>query len=325
MKDWIKDYFTFNRNEQRGLAILLGLMLCSLLFSIFSPSLVRHKEYDYSAFKAQVEKFMADTVETVNGRENQPEGNHSGSPGPMPQPLHDFLSDPFTFDPNTLEESEWAKTGLNSKVIRNIIRYREKGGTFRTREDFRKIYGMTDSAFAILEPYIIIHYEKPQEPVPWQKGNSKEQPAGDPGKSESDIILQVELNTADSAALTALPGIGPSFASRIIKYRNMLGGYVHVEQLLEVKGMDSIRFSGIKNNITADASRVKKMDLNAVSFKEMARHPYFEYYLVKIIFSYRDRIKSYDSVGQLRNVENIYPELYDKIAPYLEVKPKADN
>ena len=61
------------------------------------------------------------------------------------------------------------------------------------------------------------------------------------------------------------------------------------------------------------------MDLNKVEFKVMLKHPYFEYYLVKAIFGYRDKIKAFDSIQQLRNIEAIYPELYEKIEPYLEV------
>jgi competence protein ComEA len=324
MKDWIRDYFTFTRNEQRGLAILLGLMLLTLALSILAPIFVKDKEYDISDFKAQVEAFLADTLQKT--------GNISSFTKKTPAYYNaedlaeraDFLASPFNFDPNDLTKDEWQKTGLEGKVIHNILRYKEKGGKFRDKEGFRKIYGMTDSMYSILEPYIVIH-EKDNEKKKWdQKEMDREDIPRDTSTYLSDNATIIELNTADSAQLLQLPGIGPSFASRIIKYRKLLGGYVSVEQIMEIKGMDSARFSGIRDHLTADPSLVLKMDLNSVAFKEMMRHPYFEYYLVKMIFNYKDRIKSFDSVGQLRNMENMYPELYEKISPYLRVKQKDE-
>lgn len=324
MKDWIKDYFTFTKGEQRGLAILLGLMLLTLAFSIFAPYFARDREYDISAFKAQVEAFLADTVQQT--------GNISSFTKNIPGNYNtedfaeraDFLASPFYFDPNDLAEDQWQKTGLEGKVIHNILRYKEKGGKFRDKEGFRKIYGMTDSMYSILEPYIDIH-EKDNEKKKWDKKeiDQKDIPR-DTSSYLTDNVTIIELNTADSAQLLQLPGIGPSFASRIIKYRKLLGGYVNVDQIMEIKGMDSARYSGIRDHLTADPSLIMKMDLNSIAFKEMMRHPYFEYYLVKMIFNFKDRIKSFDSVGQLRSIENMYPELYEKISPYLKAEQRDE-
>ena len=84
--------------------------------------------------------------------------------------------------------------------------------------------------------------------------------------------------------------------------------------------MDSIRYNQFRDQVTIDQLLVKKIDLNAVAFKELLRHPYFEYYLVKAIFNFKDEIKAFDSVGQLQSIPVMYEELYEKIAPYLEVK-----
>jgi competence protein ComEA len=324
MKDWIRDYFTFTRGEQRGLAILLGLLLLTLAFSILAPGFVKDKEYDISEFKAQVEAFLADTLTETADISSYPKKNTSNFNSEDNAERADFLASPFNFDPNDLTEDQWQKTGLEGKVIHNILRYKEKGGKFRDKEGFRKIYGMTDSMYSILEPYIDIH-EKDNEKKKWDKEEmEREDLPRDTSTYLSDDVAIIELNTADSAQLLQLPGIGPSFATRIIKYRKLLGGYISVEQLMEIKGMDSARFSGIRDHLTVDPSLVKKMDLNSVAFKEMMRHPYFEYYLVKMIFNYKDKLKSFDSVGQLRNIENMYPEIYEKISPYLIVIQK-DN
>ena len=92
------------------------------------------------------------------------------------------------------------------------------------------------------------------------------------------------------------------------------------EQLFEIKGMDSVRFNQFKNQIIVDPLLIRRIDINAVTFKELLKHPYFEYYLVKAIFEKRDAMKRYDSVGQIRSIEVMYEELYSKISPYLEVR-----
>jgi DNA uptake protein ComE-like DNA-binding protein len=90
---------------------------------------------------------------------------------------------------------------------------------------------------------------------------------------------------------------------------------------MEIKGMDSLRYSQFKGQINVDPQLIRKIDLNSATFKELLKHPYFEYYLVKAIMSYKDEIRTWDSVGQLRKVPVMYEELYVKIAPYLEVGP----
>jgi len=324
MKEWFKEFFTFNRNEQRGMVILLALMLLSVGFRFVLPLLIIEDLYDDESFRLQVEQFLKDTVASAEKYNKSGTGNIPVSPN---GPGTIFIPDPFFFDPNEMDETRWRKTGLDERVIRNILRYRAKGGVFRSKDDLRKIYGMADSCFEILEPYIQI---KPVESLKDTNVNRAKKypdykpPAYQP--SEVKFTGTLDLNSADSAQLESLPGIGPGFASRIIRYREKLGGYVAVDQLLEIKGMDSARVSGLKERMEVDRSKVQQMDLNHVAFKEMLKHPYFEYYLVKAIFNRKDRIRSYDSVAQIRDLENMYPELYDKISPYLKVtKPEKKD
>jgi len=322
MKDRIKDYFAFNKKEQRGLIILVGIMLLSVLINIFLPVLVPEKEFDITPFQQEVAEFMASVAKQDSARKTKPERYSYDFKEEEVPFLIPFLASPFYFDPNELSEEQWLNMGMKTKIIRNIMRYREKGGTFRDKEGFRKIYGMEDSVFAILDPYIRIK-EKPKAPSSsYLKYNDKKDSAK-PGntytKYKQDTLI-IELNSADSASLLVLHGIGPSYAGRIIKYRELLGGFINVEQLKEIRGLDSIRFNQFRDQVTVNPVPVRKIDLNSVAFKEMLKHPYFEYYLVKEIFNYKDEIKAYDSVGQLRKIPVMYEELYQKIAPYLKVE-----
>ena len=117
----------------------------------------------------------------------------------------------------------------------------------------------------------------------------------------------IEINGADSAQLLPLPGIGPVFAGRIIKYRNLLGGFVLVEQLGEVYGMPAETIDRIRNRIHLDTSFIRKIRLNKASFKELLRHPYLEYEDVKSLIQYRDFKGNIISVHELR-INQILPD-----------------
>ena len=123
----------------------------------------------------------------------------------------------FRFDPNTAGMADLQRLGFSEKQARSIVNYRLKGGRFRRKSDFAKSFVVSDSVFARLEPYI-------------------------------DIPL-VDINSADSAAFDALPGIGPYFASQMVLYRAKIGGYTSVEQLLDIPWFDEERLAGIRDLI----------------------------------------------------------------------------
>ena len=127
----------------------------------------------------------------------------------------------------------------------------------------------------------------------------------------------IEINSADSAELDELPGIGLVFAKRIIKYREMLGGYVHPAQLREVYGMDSARFSGFIKLIRVDTSGIRKLDLNKATFKELLAHPYLEYDQVKEIVRFRDKKGVVISPGQLWSAGILADSLKGRLSHYL--------
>lgn len=127
----------------------------------------------------------------------------------------------------------------------------------------------------------------------------------------------VEINTADSAALVSLYGIGAVFADRIIKYRGLLGGFYSTEQLLEVYGMDTIRYDQIKDHIRADTGHVNKIPVNEAGFKTLLRHPYLDYETVKAIVNYRQYTDSIPNMDILRKVI-AYDPIFEKIRGYIE-------
>lgn len=148
----------------------------------------------------------------------------------------------FPFDPNTVTVADLQRLGLSARQAESIENYRSKGGRFRSKADFQKMYVVSDTLFARLESYI--------------------------------EIPKLELNTADSAALVTLRGIGPWYARKILDYRERLGGYIDKAQLLEIDGIDAERYAGFSDDITVDASQIRQLDLWHSPDSLLARHPY---------------------------------------------------
>lgn len=201
----------------------------------------------------------------------------------------------FKFNPNNLPADKWQQLGLSARQIGIIKNYEAKGGRFYKTTDFKKIYGISDEDYKQLSPYIDL-----------------------PGEKSSYIV--VELNSADSAKLTSLEGIGPAFAKRILNYRERLGGFVNKEQLKEVFGLDELKFSEIKGQVKVDAARIRKININTITFDKLRLMPYLNYKQVNAIIEYRAQHGRYAVLNDLSNIAIIDAGILRKIEPYLSFK-----
>ena len=132
--------------------------------------------------------------------------------------------------------------------------------------------------------------------------------------SKGETIL---LNETDTAEWKKIPGIGSAYASRIVKYRDLLGGFTHVEQLLEVYGIDQELFSRIAVYIEPDDS-YRKLQVNKSDFKELLRHPYLNYKQVQAIMTLRRKKGDISSMRELSILDEFTTEDILRLEPYLE-------
>jgi competence protein ComEA len=128
----------------------------------------------------------------------------------------------------------------------------------------------------------------------------------------------IELNAADSAQLTRVHGIGASFAIRIVRYRNRIGGFYKKDQLKEVYGLDSAKYTEIKDQLTVNPSAVVKININTISFASLRQSPYLSYKQASAIIEYRNQHGKYNSMEDVSNVAIITPETLRQIEPYLK-------
>jgi competence ComEA-like helix-hairpin-helix protein len=133
-------------------------------------------------------------------------------------------------------------------------------------------------------------------------------------------VFVIELNSADTFELQRLRGIGPSFARRIVKYRERLGGFTDKSQLLEIWGMDSIKYNAIREHLSVNPDSVHPINLNTVTFKELLSHPYFPFEATKAIMLYRKEHKKFVSIMELESIRIISDSAYRKMRVYIRIE-----
>lgn len=226
----------------------------------------------------------------------------------------------FTFDPNTASLNDLVRLGLRPKVAQTILNYRNKGGKFYKKEDFAKIYTLSEQDYKRLLPYIKIAGNNSREHYPAAHNYSSG--AGSDSSVRPYPQKQnkpVPVNTATAEELMQLRGIGNGYASRIIKYRDILGGYHKVEQLKEVYGMTDSLYEAIKPYMIIEPENIKLIAINTASEEELYKHPYIRK-MAKYIVSYRNEIGGFKQVEDFKQVPLINEEIYRKIVPYLSLK-----
>lgn len=219
------------------------------------------------------------------------------------------------FDPNTADSTLLLSLGLQPWQVRSIYRYRAKGGIYRQPSDFARLYGLTVKQYEELLPYI--HISDEYKPAAEVYGRT------DAVRSGRDTLrypvkLQpgqyVTLDDADTASLRKVPGIGRYYASRIVRYRNDLGGYVSVAQLSEIEGIPESALSYFK----VMGGAVRKLNLNRLTLNELKHHPYINFYQARRIIDYRRLKGPLHSIDDLRLLKDFSQRDIERLRPYVE-------
>ena len=294
-------YFSFSKGERRGIIVLFTLILLFVVSNSLVLPLLKQNGFDKSYFTdAELAKYEAaiDTSTSFKKTENFDFTNSDRS-------FAENKLNPFPFNPNDLNKEICDNLGFSDKQTKVLLNYISKGGKFYKKEDFKKMFCITETEYNILEAYIQIPEKQNTTLV---KSEIKAKP-----------IFVVDINVADTNDLQEVKGIGPAFARRIAKYRELLGGFVKKEQLLEVFGMDSSRYNLIKNGFTVNTDIIRKININTATIQDLKKHPYFDYYTAKAVFNYRSKNGNFKSVSELKKVSLIYDDFFEKISPYLTV------
>lgn len=211
----------------------------------------------------------------------------------------------FPFDPNTASYDTLIMLGLASKEANTLINYRNKGGKFRQPSDIKKVYGMDEKKADELIPLIELIDDSMNQPVRMSYARQK---------------TLIDINNCDTSELIALPGIGPVLSARIIKFRNLLGGFANIDQLQEVYGLPEETYMLIRGAFFIDTLAITRIRLNSAGYNEIARLPYFERYEVTAILKYRELNGNINNISDLTGNKILTSEKAIKVMPYLEFR-----
>ena len=230
----------------------------------------------------------------------------------------------FPFDPNTADSTQLLRLGLQPWQVRNIYKYRARGGIYRQKEDFARLYGLTVKQYRELEPYITISSDYLPASTLVEGRGSKGSRDSRYSRETRDSSLRypvkikedehVVLNMADTTALKRVPGIGSYYAKEIVRHGQWLGGYVSVDQLDEIEDFpqDSKKYFVIQD------AHPKKLNVNRLTLQQLRRHPYINYYQAKTITDYRRLHGDITSLQDLRFSKDFPPAAIQRLEPYVE-------
>lgn len=293
MKTWLLRFFTFSATEQRGIWIFSLLTLCSVILRLFWPQ----PEIVFQAPDA----ISRDSI--LEWMKAHPSPN-AASVQENSKTKARVIAPEKPFDPNTCNAEAWMAMGFSEKETSGILRFREKGGLFRKPEDLKKLYCMTEQRYEVLLPWIALDHQNPTEHKPR-------------GSKPFTQNVVVELNQADSLQLVRIKGIGPYRASGILRFRNKLGGFWCLEQLLEIRSINDSLLKAIHGYIEVDSNRVRRIPINTASLESMEKHPYFWKGVAKRIVNFRDKHGAFRGPSDLARMYGLSDEQRSRLIHYV--------
>lgn len=222
----------------------------------------------------------------------------------------------FPFDPNTADSTRLLRLGLRPWQVRNIYNYRAKGGIYHKPSDFARLYGLTRKQYLAMEPYIRISDDYRPASEMFEKHDEMV-------RNERDTVMyphkiqtfeRISLNVADTGVLKKVPNIGSYFARQIVNYRNRLGGFYSLQQLLEIEDFpeESLKYMSIPDG------DIKKINLNQLTLNQLKRHPYINFYMAREIVDYRRLKGPLHSLNDLRLLKDFSADVIKRLEPYVE-------
>ncbi len=305
-----KDFFYYSKSERRAILLLLAVAVVLLGIWMAVPRQKDGKVLEDSPQIAAVDSFRSEIKER---RKSRYVPRKTEERERKPKEMEAVL---FPFDPNVADSAALRRLGLSAFATRNVLKYRDKGGRFRTPESFSRIYGLSKEQYEQLVPYIRIAGRE-------ERHDSAEVSAVDKPaifKKDSSFVSSkypegtvIDLNKADTTELKRIPGIGRGLARMIVAYRNRLGGFYEVSQLQEIPYIAPETNRWFK----VDGQVLRKLKVNRSGLDRLRNHPYMNFYKAKAILEYRRRRGDIKNISRLASFEEFSEEDISRLAPYL--------
>ncbi len=309
----VKNYFTFSKKERNALMVMLLLGVAAYLVSRFYPvnqPVVKPGAFQQDLATLKISIDSSHPSRSYTYHKNNEDENEDYDRSYRFEKKSNEKAELFPFDPNTLDATGWQRLGLKDRTITIIQNFLAKGYRFKKPEDLQKIYGLKPDEAERMIPFVQIAATTTETNLP-----AKTNPNLFPVKEYKPTILNI--NTADTTAFIALPGIGSKLASRIILYRGKLGGFISVNQVGETYGLPDSTFQKIKNRFQCESFAPQQISINTADAEKLKSHPYIRWSIANAIVNYRTQHGNFKSVDDLKNIALITDEIFQKMKPYV--------
>jgi competence ComEA-like helix-hairpin-helix protein len=222
-----------------------------------------------------------------------------------------------------------------------MLKYRAKNGRYRRAEDMKRLYGMTDSMYRVLLPYIHIDtlaVDRFRDSLRHSRRDTLTTNTLTTDTLATDTLPRyvsakrdtiLNIRTADTTELKMIRGIGSYRAKQIVRYREQLGGFASVAQLREIKALqplftDSLSADSLLAHFWLDSMAIEPLRVNSATIERLQRHPYLSFEQAKAIYELRRKKIRLESIAPLQRLDCFTEEELQRIAPYLSfeiVKP----
>ncbi|MBW3128787.1 ComEA family DNA-binding protein [Hymenobacter profundi] len=318
----VRRYFGFSRRETSGFLVLLLLLLAWL----FVPMLLRPAlpHYNPAADQRQL-----DQLTTELAARRQPEAaRYARRAYPSRYPVVPQVA-LAPFDPNALTARDWEARGLRHFLAERLVHFRDVIGGFKAKEQIQRTYGLPDSVYQRLAPYMQLPETLPARGAYANRGKAFDRkfperapyPASKFPRKPTHLAA-FDLNTADTTQLMQIRGIGRGLSARVVEYRARLGGFVRAGQLAEIYSLrdapdlvDSLR----KYTFVTGSFAPTPIDINNAPFELLQAHPYVGKRLARVVVAYRQQHGPFRQAADLRQIRILDEATYEKLLPYLRL------
>jgi len=284
------DFFSISKRNRRGIFILI---LCCLLIAIAPRILTAAYSVKKPVISFEEAKKIHLEIQVKKSKAKKQKRNYN---------KNRFTKPKSKFDPKNYKASDWMKLGLSQKQSEVVVKFASRG--IANEGELERIFVIPNDLFLLIKDSVIY--------------TTRENGYTSLNKPKEKKIEIVDINQCTQQDLENLPGIGKYFATKIIEYRNTLGGYTSTSQLLEIWNFDNEKFERITPYITK-SSVVNKININSATLEELKQHPYISYGVANSIVKMRAQSK-FNTVEDIKRSKLIDQELFEKIEPYLECK-----
>ncbi len=228
----------------------------------------------------------------------------------------------YTFNPNYITDFKGYQLGMTIQEIDRLHAYRKLNKFVNSIKEFQKITKVSDTLLSKMSPLF-----KFPDWVNKRNKLKKQSNSRVVANKVSDVVensykpLTANINEANQQDFEAVSGVGEVISERIVKYRRKLQGFSYESQVYEVWGVEKITVKRILKTFKVyKKPKIKKVNINTITFKELLKNPYIDYDLCKDILEYRDEIAEFQDILELKNIDSFPIKKYDRIVLYLKAE-----